>query len=169
MAGAVTVGMDDQVGGDEEIAGSALIFSAERQEAARNILPTLTVAMNSLPPGAAQRPHRHNAVAVSLIIKGERCFSLIDGRRKEWAPWAATNTPPVSVHSHHNGGVERALFLIVQAASTITHTRPGVRVRRASRGDLSGAQPLALLPGLRGEAGGCRRISGIGRAAEEAR
>jgi len=31
--------------------GSALIFSADQQEATRNILPTLTVAMNSLPGG----------------------------------------------------------------------------------------------------------------------
>jgi gentisate 1,2-dioxygenase len=111
------------IGRNEQIAGSALIFSAERQEATRNILPTLTVAMNSLPGGAVQRPHRHNAVAVSLIIKGDRCFSMIDGRRKEWAPWATTITPPVSVHSHHNGGNEQALFLIVQDGGIFYHTR----------------------------------------------
>jgi quercetin dioxygenase-like cupin family protein len=106
-----------------DIAGSALIFSAERQEATRNILPTLTLAMNSLPGGVAQRPHRHNAVAVSLIVKGESCFSLIDGRRKDWSPWATTITPPVSVHSHHNEGSERALFLIVQDGGLYYHTR----------------------------------------------
>ena len=44
-----------EVGRNEEIAGSALIFSAEQQEATRNILPTLTVAMNSLPGGVVQR------------------------------------------------------------------------------------------------------------------
>jgi gentisate 1,2-dioxygenase len=111
------------VGRNEEIAGSALIFSAEQQEATRNILPTLTVAMNSLPGGVVQRPHRHNSVAVSLIIKGDRCFSIIDGKRKEWAPWATTITPPVAVHSHHNGGNEQALFLIVQDGGIYYHTR----------------------------------------------
>jgi gentisate 1,2-dioxygenase len=111
------------IGRNEQIAGSALIFSAERQEATRNILPTLTVAMNSLPGGVVQRPHRHNAVAVSLIIKGDRCFSVIDGRRKEWSPWATTITPPVSVHSHHNGGNEQALFLIIQDGGIFYHTR----------------------------------------------
>ncbi|MDQ2801821.1 MAG: hypothetical protein M3Y41_03690 [Pseudomonadota bacterium] len=111
------------VGRNEEIAGSALIFSADRQEATRNILPTLTVAMNSLHGGVVQRPHRHNAVAVALIIKGDRCFSVIDGRRKDWAPWATTITPPVSVHSHHNGGNEQALFLIVQDGGIYYHTR----------------------------------------------
>ncbi len=111
------------VGRNEEIAGSALIFSAERQVSTRNILPTLTVAMNSLPGGVVQRPHRHNSVAVSLIIRGDRCFSMIDGRRKDWAPWATTITPPVSVHSHHNGGNEQALFLIIQDGGIYYHAR----------------------------------------------
>jgi len=111
------------VGRSEQTAGSALIFSAERQEATRNILPTLTLAMNSLPGGAVQRPHRHNAVAVSLVIRGDRCFSMMDGRRKDWAPWATTITPPVAVHSHHNGGNEQALFLIVQDGGIFYHTR----------------------------------------------
>jgi gentisate 1,2-dioxygenase len=111
------------IGRNEEIAGSALIFSAERQEATCNILPTLTAAMNSLPGGVVQRPHRHNSVAVSLVIKGERCFSIIDGKRKDWAPWATTITPPVSVHSHHNGGNEMALFLIIQDGGIYYHAR----------------------------------------------
>jgi gentisate 1,2-dioxygenase len=111
------------IGRGEEIAGSALIFSAAAQEATRNILPTLTVAMNSLPGGVVQRPHRHNSVAVSLIIKGDRCFSVIDGKRKDWAPWATTITPPVAVHSHHNGGNEQALFLIVQDGGIYYHAR----------------------------------------------
>ncbi len=112
-----------QVGRDEGIAGSALIFSSERQEATRNILPTLTLAMNSLPGGVTQRPHRHNAVAVSLIIKGDRCYSIMDGKRKDWAPWATAITPPVSVHSHHNGGNQQAMFLIVQDGGLFYHTR----------------------------------------------
>lgn len=112
-----------EVGRDEQVAGSALIFSAERQEATRNILPTLTLAMNSLPGGVTQRPHRHNAVAVSLIVKGDRCYSTMDGRRKDWAQWATSITPPVSVHSHHNAGNEQALFLIVQDGGLYYHTR----------------------------------------------
>ena len=112
-----------EVGRDEGIAGSALIFSSEGNEATRNILPTLTVAMNSLPAGAVQRPHRHNAVAISLVIRGKNCFSVMDGRRKDWAPWATTVTPPVTVHSHHNAGDEQALFLIVQDGGLFYHAR----------------------------------------------
>ncbi len=111
------------VGRDATIAGSALIFSAERQEATRNILPTLTAAMNSLPAGFVQPPHRHNSVAVSLIIRGDNCFSIIDGQRKDWSPWATTITPPVSVHSHHNEGNEQARFLIIQDGGIFYHAR----------------------------------------------
>lgn len=70
-----------------------------------------------------QRPHRHNSVAVSLVIQGEHCYSLIDGERKDWAPWATTITPPVSVHSHHNDGDELAMFLIVQDGGLYYHAR----------------------------------------------
>jgi gentisate 1,2-dioxygenase len=111
------------IGRTEEIAGSALIFSSAEQEASRNILPTLTVAMNSLPAGKSQRPHVHNAVAVSLIIKGTQCYSVMDGRRKDWAQWATSITPPTAVHSHHNGGNEQALFLIVQDGGIFYHAR----------------------------------------------
>ena len=111
------------IGRTEEIAGSALIFSSDQQEASRNILPTLTVAMNSLPGGHSQRPHIHNSVAVSLIIKGTKCYSVMNGRRKDWAPWATSITPPVAVHSHHNGGNEQAMFLIVQDGGIFYHAR----------------------------------------------
>ncbi len=112
-----------EVGRGNDIAGSALIFSSTKQEGIRNVLPTLTVAMNSLPAGATQRPHRHNSVAVSLVIQGERCSSTIDGRLKPWAPWATTITPPTSVHSHHNGGDKMAKFLIIQDGGIYYYTR----------------------------------------------
>jgi gentisate 1,2-dioxygenase len=112
-----------EVGRGDDIAGTALILSSDTQEASRNMLPTLTVAMNSLPPGVTQRPHRHNSVAVSLVIKGENCYSTIDGRKKHWSPWATTITPPVSVHSHTNAGDEQAWFLIVQDGGLFYHAR----------------------------------------------
>ena len=112
-----------RTGRGQDIAGSALIFSSTRQEAIRNALPTLTVAMNSLPPGVTQRPHRHNSVAVSLVIQGEGCHSTVDGARKDWSPWATTVTPATAVHSHHNGGTQRAMFLIIQDGGLYYHTR----------------------------------------------
>lgn len=108
---------------DENVAGMALVMSSDKQQAGRNVLPSLTLAMNTLAPGAVQRAHKHNSVAVSLVIQGAKCFSTIDGERKDWAPWATTITPPTSVHSHHNDGGERALFLIVQDGGLYYHAR----------------------------------------------
>ena len=88
------------------------------------MLPTLTLAMNTFLAGAVQRPHNHNSIAISLVIQGDKRFSKVDGVKKDWRPWATTITPPLSVHSHHNGGDERAMFLIVQDGGLFYHARP---------------------------------------------
>lgn len=112
-----------KVGRGNNIAGSALIFSSTLQEASRSVLPTLMVAMNSLPPGGSQRSHRHNSMAVSLVIEGEQCHSMVDGRRKDWAQWVTTVTPPTAAHSHFNGGEKWAKFLIIQDGGIYNYTR----------------------------------------------
>ena len=71
------------MGRDESTAGTAVLFSFDRQEAHRNVMPTLTLAMNALPPGTSQRAHKHNAAAVMLLIQGQGCHSLMDGKRKD--------------------------------------------------------------------------------------
>jgi gentisate 1,2-dioxygenase len=92
-------------------------------ESSRTTTPTFTLAMNSLLPGEAQRGHRHNAVAVTLVLAGERCYSLVDGDRVDWEPHAVMITPPTAFHSHHNEGSELALFLIVQDGGVYYHCR----------------------------------------------
>ena len=107
----------------EKIAGLALIFSSMQQAHRRNILPSLTLAMNQLPPGDFQRPHRHNSVAVTLNIACKGCYSMIDGKRVDWQPFAAMVTPPGDVHSHHNDGDETMTCLIVQDGGLHYHCR----------------------------------------------
>jgi len=60
---------------------------------------------------------------VSLVVKGKNCYSTVDGKRKDWSPFATTITPPVSVHSHTNAGDERCFFLIVQDGGFYYHAR----------------------------------------------
>jgi len=110
-------------GSNDATSGQALIFSSERHEAARNVMPTLTLSLNTLPPQAAQRAHRHNSAAITLIVQGQGCHSMVAGRRCDWAPWSTTVTPPGAPHSHHNDGDERALFLIVQDGGLHYHAR----------------------------------------------
>jgi gentisate 1,2-dioxygenase len=92
-------------------------------ESARTTTPSFTLALNSLLPGESQRGHRHNAVAVTLVLAGERCYSLIDGERADWEPDTVMITPPAAFHSHHNDGDRLALFLIVQDGGVYYHCR----------------------------------------------
>ncbi|WP_298951637.1 cupin domain-containing protein [uncultured Methylobacterium sp.] len=103
--------------------GLALIFSSDGLEAGRNILPTLTLSLNTLPAGTHQRAHRHNSAAITLAVTGEACFSTVDGARCDWTPWATLVTPPGAPHSHHNHGGGRARFLIVQDGGLHYHAR----------------------------------------------
>jgi gentisate 1,2-dioxygenase len=113
----------ESAGTNDTTSGRALIFSSDRMEASRNILPTLTLALNTLAPGAFQRPHRHNSVAVTLIVAGDDCHSKVDGERVPWTRWATMITPPGAPHSHHNDGAVPARFLIVQDGGLHYHAR----------------------------------------------
>jgi len=92
-------------------------------ESSRTTTPSFTLALNSLLPGESQRGHRHNAVAVTLVLAGEHCYTLIDGQRADWEPLTVMITPPAAFHSHHNEGHELALFLIVQDGGVYYHGR----------------------------------------------
>lgn len=108
---------------DADDAGLALIFSSDRQQPTRNIMPTLTLAMNSLPPGGQQRPHRHNSVALNLPIKGQGCYSVVNTKRVDWSPYAMSTTPPGAPHTHVNGGDDMMMVLIVQDGGLHYHAR----------------------------------------------
>jgi gentisate 1,2-dioxygenase len=108
---------------NETTSGLALIFSSDRMEANRNIMPTLTLSLNTLPPGEHQRAHRHNSAAITLVLRGDDCFSMVDGQRCDWQPWATLVTPPGAPHSHHNQGNDGARFLIVQDGGLHYHAR----------------------------------------------
>ena len=104
--------------------GFALIFSSAAHERSRNLLPTLTLSLNTLPAGEVQRPHRHNSAAITLVLSGTACSTLVDGVRCDWLPWRTLVTPAGAWHSHHNDDIQnhtagdtkagRARFLIVQ-------------------------------------------------------
>jgi gentisate 1,2-dioxygenase len=108
---------------EKTMTGKAVTLVNAALEKQRTCLPSFTLAMNSLAPGETQRPHRHNAVAVTLVVQGERCHSVIEGARVPWVRHEVLVTPPADMHSHHNEGSERAMFLIVQDGGLHYHTR----------------------------------------------
>jgi gentisate 1,2-dioxygenase len=89
-------------------------------------IPTINVAINTLPPSRDQRPHRHNGVAITLAIQGDGIHSMIDGQRVDWSTGAAQITPAAALHSHHNRGAKRMRSLVVQDEGLHHYTRtPG--------------------------------------------
>ncbi len=108
---------------EKVLPGKAVNFASVALEKRRTALPSLTLAMNSLLPGESQRAHRHNSVAVTLVVQGTNCYSLVNGARIDWERHAVMVTPPGDAHSHHNEGDEMALFLIVQDGGLHYHCR----------------------------------------------
>jgi len=103
--------------------GHALIFSAEKTEASRNITTTMTLSLNTLKPHSFQPPHKHNSAAITLVINGDPAYSMVADAKCAWSPWATLVTPPAAKHSHHNDGDTRAEFLIVQDGGFYYHAR----------------------------------------------
>jgi gentisate 1,2-dioxygenase len=108
---------------NEGTSGHALIFSAEKTEAARNITPTMTLSLNTLKPRSAQPPHKHNSAAITLVVAGDPAYSMVADQKCDWSPWATLVTPAAAKHSHHNDGNTRAEFLIVQDGGLYYHAR----------------------------------------------
>jgi len=103
--------------------GHALIFSAAKTEAARNITPTMTLSLNTLKPKSFQPPHKHNSAAITLVVSGDPAYSMVADQQCDWSPWATLVTPAAAKHSHHNDGKTRAEFLIVQDGGFYYHAR----------------------------------------------
>jgi gentisate 1,2-dioxygenase len=81
----------------------------------------MTLTLNAVRPGEAQRPHRHNAAALVLALHEASCASTIDGRTFPWTRYVTLLTPAGAAHDHRNaqtvGAVtddDIALSLIVQ-------------------------------------------------------
>jgi len=109
--------------GAKELAGYALLLSSAKMERRRSVAPLMTLALNSLPGGLVQRPHRHNAAALTLCVAGEGCFSTIEGERVAWSRHAVMVTPPGEMHAHHNEGEGLMLSWVIQDGGLHYHTR----------------------------------------------
>ncbi|MHB8329022.1 MAG: hypothetical protein ACYDD6_05260 [Acidimicrobiales bacterium] len=96
---------------------------------------TLWAMLGVLPDAQVQRPHRHQSVALDLIIDcAPGCYSLVGGHiddagaivdpvRVDWETGGAFVTPPGLWHSHHNESGAPAHLLPVQDAGLHTYLR----------------------------------------------
>ncbi len=97
--------------------------------------PVLWAMLGILPIGAIQLPHRHQSVALDLIIDCQPgCYTLVgkelgpDGHildpvRVDWKPASVFVTPPGEWHAHFNESGTEAYLLPIQDAGLQTYLR----------------------------------------------
>ena len=113
----------------------SLLLANADLPASRTVTHTLWAMYGLVPAGAVQPPHRHQSVALDLVIDcAPGCATLSgpelnpDGTirnplRMEWEPGAAFVTPPGHWHSHVNESGHDALLLPIQDAGLHTYLR----------------------------------------------
>lgn len=113
---------------------SVLLANAE-QEQTLTLTHVLWAMFGVLPPGQEQRPHRHQSVALDLILDAQPgCYTLLgtdlDGQgriadpiRVDWQAGGAFTTPPGMWHAHYNESGAAAHLIPVQDAGLQTYLR----------------------------------------------
>ena len=113
---------------------SVLLANAECDQTL-TITPVLWAMLGILPVGAVQLPHRHQSVALDLIIDCRPgCYTLVgkelgpDGKildpvRVDWKPASVFVTPPGEWHAHYNESGTEAYLLPIQDAGLQTYLR----------------------------------------------
>jgi gentisate 1,2-dioxygenase len=113
-----------------------LLGNKVTEDGTKTLTHTLWSLLNVLPAGDAQRPHRHNSVALDLCVSAEPSgvYTLMgpelnedgwvkDPIRCDWKTGAVFVTPPGWWHSHHNETAVPAWVLPMQDAGLYTHMR----------------------------------------------
>jgi gentisate 1,2-dioxygenase len=113
----------------------AIILGNKTLPLIKSATHTLWSAVVQMNPGQTQRPHRHNSIAVDIVIAAEPgAYTLlghaIDGQgnilnpqRVDWEPGAAFVTPPGMWHGHWNESGSRAVVMAVQEAAFYEYLR----------------------------------------------
>lgn len=103
--------------------------------ASRTVSHTLWAMLGLVPDGALQAPHRHQSVAIDLILDCDPgCYTLVgseldsDGRirnprRIDWEAGGVFLTPPGLWHAHVNESGRSARLLPIQDAGLHTYLR----------------------------------------------
>ncbi|GDY28399.1 cupin domain-containing protein [Gandjariella thermophila] len=124
----------EQPGANERNRVSVLLANAE-EEQTLTITHVLWAMFGLLPEGQTQRPHRHQSVALDLILDCRPgCYTLLGDRldergnivnpqRVDWEPGGAFVTPPGKWHAHVNESGADAHLIPVQDAGLQTYLR----------------------------------------------
>jgi gentisate 1,2-dioxygenase len=121
-------------GANDKSRVSVLLANAE-EEQTLTITHVLWAMFGLLPPDQEQRPHRHQSVALDLILDAEPgCYTLlgtrldergdiVDPTRVDWQAGGAFITPPGLWHAHFNESGAPAHLIPIQDAGLQTYLR----------------------------------------------
>jgi gentisate 1,2-dioxygenase len=121
-------------GANDKSRVSVLLANAE-EEQTLTITHVLWAMFGVLPAGQEQRPHRHQSVALDLILDARPgCYTLLGTRldargtiadpiRVDWEAGGAFVTPPGMWHAHYNDSGAPAHLIPVQDAGLQTYLR----------------------------------------------
>lgn len=122
-------------GANDKSRVSVLLANAD-QEQTLTITHVLWAMFGVLPPHQEQRPHRHQSVALDLILDAppSGCYTLLGTRldergeivdpiRVDWQAGGAFTTPPGMWHAHYNETATPAHLIPVQDAGLQTYLR----------------------------------------------
>ena len=134
-------------GANDKSRVSVLLANAN-QEQTLTITHVLWAMFGVLPAGQVQRPHRHQSVALDLILDAppSGCYTLLGTRldehgeivdpiRVEWQAGGAFTTPPGMWHAHYNETDTPAHLIPVQDAGLQTYLR-SLDIKFTQRRDL---------------------------------
>ena len=140
-------GIASRPGANEKSRVSVLLAN-ENQEQTLTITHVLWAMFGVLPPNQEQRPHRHQSVALDLILDAppSGCYTLLGTRldergdivdpiRVDWQAGGAFTTPPGMWHAHFNETDQSAHLIPVQDAGLQTHLR-SLDIKFTERRDL---------------------------------
>jgi gentisate 1,2-dioxygenase len=113
----------------------SILLAHEDLPASRTVTHTLWAMLGLVPAGAVQPPHRHQSVALDLIVDCDPgCYTLAgrelnddgtirDPHRIDWQAGGAFITPPGHWHAHVNESGRMARLLPIQDSGLHTYLR----------------------------------------------
>ena len=113
----------------------SVLLANKAMDQTLTVTHTLWAMLGVLPMNAVQLPHRHQSVALDLILDcAPGCYTLVGTKisvkgeimnptRVDWKPYSAFITPPGYWHAHYNESISEAHLIPLQDAGLQTYLR----------------------------------------------